>query len=48
MEASKRMAEAAKAAGVNAVYATVPGGTHLTAYLTFASQIYDFLDTQKK
>jgi predicted peptidase len=48
LEASKRMAEAAKAAGVNAVYATVPGGTHLTAYLTFASQIYDFLDTQKK
>jgi predicted peptidase len=48
MEASKRMAEAAKAAGVNAVYATVPGGTHLAAYLTYASQIYDFLDTQKK
>ena len=48
MEASKRMAEAAKAAGVNAVYATVPGGTHLTAYLTYASQIYDFLDTQRK
>jgi predicted peptidase len=48
MDASKRMAEAAKAAGVNAVYATVPGGTHLAAYLTYASQIYDFLDTQKK
>lgn len=48
MEASKRMAEAAKAAGVNTVYATVPGGTHLAAYLTYASQIYDFLDTQKK
>jgi predicted peptidase len=48
MEASKRMAEAAKAAGVNAVYATVPGGTHLGAYLTYASQIFDFLDTQRK
>jgi hypothetical protein len=22
----------------------VPGGTHLEAYLTYASQIYDFLD----
>jgi predicted peptidase len=48
MEASKRMAEAATAAGVNAVYATVPGGTHLGAYLTYASQIFDFLDTQRK
>jgi len=48
MEASMRMAEAAKAAGVNAVYATVPGGTHLTAYLTYASQIFDFLDAQGK
>jgi predicted peptidase len=48
MEASKRMAEAAKAAGVNAVYATVPGGTHLGAYLTYAAQIFDFLDTQRK
>ena len=27
IEASKKMAEAAKAAGVNTVYATVPGGT---------------------
>ena len=48
MEASKRMAEAAKAAGVNAVYATVTGGTHLGAYLTYASQIFDFLDAQRK
>jgi len=48
MEASKRMAEAATAAGVNAVYATVPGGTHLGAYLTYASQIFDFLDMQRK
>jgi poly(3-hydroxybutyrate) depolymerase len=48
IEASQKMAGAAKAAGVNVVYATVPGGEHLTAYLTFASQIFDFLDTQKK
>lgn len=48
IEASQRMAEAAKAAGVETVYATVPGGTHLEAYLTYASQIYDFLDRHKK
>jgi poly(3-hydroxybutyrate) depolymerase len=48
IEASMKMAAAAKAAGVNTVYATVPGGTHLAAYLTFASEIFDFLDTQKK
>jgi predicted peptidase len=46
--ASQAMAEEAKAAGVNTVYATVPGGVHLTAYLTYASQIFDFLDKQKK
>jgi predicted peptidase len=48
IEASKNMAGAAKAAGVNVVYATVPGGTHLAAYMTFASEIFDFLDAQKK
>jgi predicted peptidase len=48
IEASKKMAGAAKAAGVNVVYATVPGGTHLAAYMTFASEIFDFLDTQQK
>jgi poly(3-hydroxybutyrate) depolymerase len=48
IEASQKMAGAAKAAGVYVVYATVPGGEHLTAYLTFASEIFDFLDTQKK
>jgi len=48
IEASKKMADAAKAAGVHTVYATVPGGTHLTAYLTYASEIFDFLDTQRK
>lgn len=48
IDASKRMADAAKAAGVNASFATVPGGTHLAAYLTYASEIFDFLDTQRK
>ena len=48
IEASKKMADAAKAAGVTTVYATVPGGTHLGAYLTYAKEISDFLDTQKK
>ncbi len=47
LEASQRMAAAAKAAGVDASYATVPGGTHLEAYLTFAGQIFDFLDAHK-
>jgi hypothetical protein len=42
------MADAAKAAGVTTVYATVPGGTHLAAYLTYAKEIFDFLDTQRK
>ena len=48
IEASKKMADAAKAAGVDTVYATVPGGTHLEAYLTYASQIFDFLDARRK
>ena len=48
IDASKRMADAAKAAGVNASFATVPGGTHLAAYLTYASEIFDFLDTQRR
>jgi dipeptidyl aminopeptidase/acylaminoacyl peptidase len=46
--ASQKLAEAAKAAGVETAYATVPGGTHLEAYLTYASQIFDFLDKHKK
>ncbi len=46
--ASQKMVEAAKAAGVDTVYATVPGGTHLEAYLTFATQIFDFLDKHHK
>ena len=48
MAASQKMAEAAKAAGVDAQYATVPGGTHLEAYLTYASQIFDFLGRYRK
>lgn len=48
MDASKRMADAARAAGVDASYATVPGGTHLEAYLTYASQLFDFLDAHRK
>ena len=48
LEASRRMADAAKAAGVDTVYATVPGGTHLEAYLTYAAPIFDFLDAHKK
>jgi predicted peptidase len=46
--ASQKMAEAAKAAGVDTVYATVSGGTHLEAYLTYATQIFDFLDKHHK
>jgi predicted peptidase len=46
--ASQKMAEAAKAAGVDTTYATVPGGTHLEAYLTYASQLFDFLDKHRK
>jgi len=46
--ASQKMAEAAKAAGVETEYATVPGGTHLEAYLTYASQMFDFLDKHHK
>jgi predicted peptidase len=47
IDASRKMAAAAKAAGVDTEYATVPGGTHLEAYLTYASQIFDFLDKHR-
>ena len=46
--ASQKMADAARAAGVETVFATVPGGTHLEAYLTHASQIFDFLGQHHK
>jgi acetyl esterase/lipase len=41
------MAEEAKAAGVETVYAVVPGGIHLEAFLTSAREFYDFLDQHK-
>ncbi len=41
---SRALAETARSAGVEASFAVVPGGDHLTAYLDFAEQIYDFLD----
>ena len=46
--ASQKMADAARAAGVDTTYATVLGGTHLEAYLTYASRIFDFLDAHRK
>jgi predicted esterase len=46
--ASQKMAEEAKAAGVETVYAVVPGGIHLEAFLTYAQGFYDFLDKHKK
>ncbi len=42
--ASMALAQTAVDAGVDAQYATIPGGTHLTAYLDFAREIFDFLD----
>jgi dienelactone hydrolase len=48
ISASQKLAETAKQAGVDVTYATVPGGTHLEAYLTYASKIFDFLDQHKK
>jgi predicted peptidase len=46
--ASQKMAEEAKAAGVETVFAVVPGGIHLEAFLTYAQGFYDFLDKHKK
>ena len=48
MAASQKMAQAAKVAGVETVYATVSGGTHLEAYLTYATGIFDFLEKHRK
>ena len=48
IEASQKMAEEAKAAGVETVYAVVPGGVHLEAFLTYASKFFDFMDAHKK
>jgi pimeloyl-ACP methyl ester carboxylesterase len=44
IDGSRALAAAARAAGVDAVFATIPGGTHLTAYLDYAAEIFDFLD----
>ena len=44
IEASRAFADAAHDAGIDAEFAVVPGGEHLTAYLDFAEEIYDFLD----
>lgn len=44
IEGSRALAAAARAAGVDARFASIPGGTHLTAYLDFAEEIFDFLD----
>jgi len=46
--ASQAMAEEAKAAGVDTTYATVVGGVHLEAFLTYVTGFYDFLDKHKK
>ena len=46
--ASQAMAAEAKAAGVDTTYATVVGGVHLEAFLTYVQGFYDFLDKHKK
>lgn len=46
-EASQRVTRELQANGIEAVFATVPGGEHLTAYLTYASEIFDFFDGQQ-
>ncbi len=47
VEASQRVTSELQAHGIDAVYATVPGGEHLTAYLTYAREIFDFLDQRQ-
>ena len=44
VEASQRVTRELQEHGVEAEYHTVPGGEHLTAYLTYAAEIFDFLD----
>jgi predicted peptidase len=43
-QASQRVVRELQGNGVEAQYHDVPDGEHLTAYLTFASEIFDFLD----
>ena len=44
---SERMASELKQHGIDAEFHIVPGGEHLTAYLEYAPQIFDFLDKHK-
>ena len=43
-QASQRVVRELQENGVEAQYHDVPDGEHLTAYLTFASEVFDFLD----
>ena len=43
-QASQRVVRELQEHGVEAEYHDVPGGEHLTAYLDFAAEIYNFLD----
>lgn len=45
-DASLRVTRELAAHGIDAAFYDVPNGEHLTAYLTFAPQIFDFLDKQ--
>jgi len=42
--ASEQMANEFRAQGIETEYHLIPGGEHLTAYLYFTEQIFDFLD----
>lgn len=44
-EASHRVVDELNRRGVEALFATVTGGEHLTAYLTYAGEIFDYLDS---
>jgi poly(3-hydroxybutyrate) depolymerase len=43
--ASERVTRELQEHGVEAEYHTIPGGEHLTAYLLYAKEIFDFLDS---
>lgn len=45
-QASQRVVNELQEHGVEAEFHNVPGGEHLTAYLDFASGIFDFMDAQ--
>lgn len=44
--ASQRVVQELQDHGIEAIFAPVPGGEHLTAYLTYASEVFDFFDEQ--